>query len=332
MEGTAKQAPVVLLTGATGFVGRHLYPELVRSGCAVRCLTRDVERARARWPDRQWVGGDVGAPGQVEQALDGCDAAFYLVHGMAEGGSDFRTREVTSAERFAAASAASGVRRIVYLGGLEPQGPPSEHLASRLEVGEALRAGRVTAVELRASMIIGHGSLSWLIVRDLAARLPAMVLPRWLNSRTQPVAIRDVVLALAGALEVPLPVSAWFDIPGPDILTGREILEETAELMGLRRPVMVQVPVLSPWLSSHWVRFVTRAEWSVAREIVVGLAHDFLAHDGRYWDLIGHRSLLPFREAARLALAAEREDGPVPGNWGAIERWVARVCSSRAPA
>lgn len=315
----------VLLTGASGFVGSYLWPELRRAGYQVRCLTRDVERARARWPERDWMPGDVSRRDRIEPAMEGCGAAFYLVHGMGEGRHDFRRQEIEQAERFASAAAAAGVRRIVYLGGLEPEGPASEHLRSRLEVGEALRAGAVPAVELRASMIIGHGSLSWLIVRDLAARLPVMVLPRWLDSRTQPVGIDDVVVALLRSMEMPLERSAWFDIPGPEPLSAREVLLRIARLMGLRPPVMVRVPVLTPWLSSHWVRFVTRAEWAVAREVVVGPTHDFLAHDAGFWRRIGHEERLGFDEAARRALAAERQEGPVPGGWGRIERWLARA-------
>jgi len=323
-------APQVLLTGATGFVGGYLWPQLTRAGYTVRCLSRDAERARRRWPEREWVDGDLSDPEQTHRALDGCDCAYYLAHGMAEGAADFRAREIRSAEQFAGAAAAAGVRRIVYLGGFAPQQRPSEHLRSRLEVGEALRAGSVPTVELRSSMIVGHGSLSWLIVRDLAARLPAMVLPRWLNSRTQPIAIEDVVLALVRALDLPLSSSEWFDIPGPETITAREILERTADLQGLRRPLMVEVPVLTPWLSSHWVRFVTRAQWSVARELVLGLAVDFMAQDARFWERVGHQSLVPFNEAARRALAAEHADGPIPGAWGAVERWIGGARRVRA--
>jgi uncharacterized protein YbjT (DUF2867 family) len=313
-------AKTILLTGATGFVGSNLWPELERAGYSVRGLTRNPDKARRARPDREWLRGDLNTGEGIPQALAGCDAAFYLAHGMAEGGHDFRQRELDQARRFAQAAGDAGVGRIVYLGGFQPQGEPSEHLASRLEVGEALRSGPVLTVELRASMIVGHGSLSWIMVRDLAARLPAMILPRWLRSRTQPVALDDVLLALVRALELPLQASDWFDLPGPDTLSGKEILIRTAELLGRSRPVLVEVPVLSPWLSSHWVHFVTRAEWSVAREVVIGLAHDFLARDGRYWELIGHRPM-SFDEAARRALAAERAAGDdLVGFWGRVER------------
>jgi len=225
-----------------------------------------------------------------------------------------------AATTFSRAAAAAGVERIVYLGGVAPAGSGSEHLRSRLDVGEALRAGPVRTIELRASMIVGYGSLSWLIVRDLAARLPVMVLPQWLKSRTEPVAIGDVAVALVRALDLPVATSACFDLPGPMALSGKEILEETARVMGLPHPRMIEVPLLSQRLSSLWVRFVTRANWSVAREVVVGLADDLLAGDDRFWQLIDHPTRLTFAEAARVALAAERRQQAVAGTWGAIEQ------------
>ena len=309
----------LLLTGATGFVGGAVRPTLAREGWRVRCLTRDLARVQKREPTLDWVQGDVADPASYARALDGCQAALYLVHGIGDG-PDYHRHEVAAASTFSIAAAAAGVERIVYLGGVAPPGAGSEHLRSRLDVGEALRAGPVKTIELRASMIVGHGSLSWIIVRDLAARLPFMVLPRWLKSRTQPVAIDDVVVALVRALELPLAASAWFDIPGPVTLSGKEILEETARVMGLAHPRMLELPLLSPRLSSLWVRFVTRAQWSVAREVVVGLTEDLLARDDRFWELVGHPHRLFFAEAARLALDAERGDGRVQGTWGAIER------------
>jgi len=315
---TAAQ-PTLLLTGATGFVGSAVRPALASAGWHVRCLTRDAAQARKRQPALDWVGGDVSDAASCARALAGCQAALYLVHGIGEG-ADYHRREVAAATTFSRAAAAAGVERIVYLGGVAPAGSGSEHLRSRLEVGETLRAGAVKTVELRASMIVGHGSLSWLIVRDLAARLPVMVLPQWLKSRTEPVGIGDVVIALVRALALPLPTSAYFDLPGPLALSGKEILEETARVMGLPRPRVIEVPLLSPRLSSLWVRFVTRAEWSVAREVVVGLANDLLAHDDRFWRLIDHPNRLTFAEAARVALTAERRQQAVTGTWGAIEQ------------
>ncbi len=255
----------------------------------------------------------------MPRALDGCQAALYLVHGIGEG-ADYHRHEVVAASTFSKAAAAAGVERIVYLGGVAPTGSGSEHLRSRLDVGEALRAGPVKTIELRASMIVGHGSLSWLIVRDLAARLPVMVLPRWLKSRTQPVAIDDVVIALVRALDLPLDGQRVVrpSRTGHALRKGDPRGDRAGH--GARHPRMIEVPLLSPRLSSLWVRFVTRAKWSVAREVVVGLTEDLLAHDDRFWQLIGHPHRLTFAEAARLALDAERRQGPVAGTWGAIER------------
>jgi uncharacterized protein YbjT (DUF2867 family) len=265
------------------------------------------------------VEGNVGDASSCARALDGCQAALYLVHGIGEG-PDYHRREVAAATTFCQAAAGAGIERIVYLGGVAPANAGSEHLRSRLDVGQILRESSVKTIELRASMIVGHGSLSWLIVRDLAARLPVMVLPQWLKSRTQPVAIGDVVIALVRALDLPLAASACFDLPGPMALSGKAILEQTAQLMGLAHPRMIEVPFLTPRLSSLWVRFVTRAKWSVAREVVVGLADDLLARDDRFWQLIDHPNRLTFAEAVRIALSTEQRRQPVTGTWGAIEQ------------
>jgi uncharacterized protein YbjT (DUF2867 family) len=321
----------ILLTGATGFVGRALEPALAAAGWKVRCLTRDGAAARAGRPDLDWVEGNLERPEDCARVLRGSAAAVYLVHGMGDS-ADYLRRESEVAHAFARSAADAGLERIVYLGGIEPSGEPSLHLRSRLAVGEALRAGAVSSIELRASMIIGDGSLSWLIVRDLAARLPVMVLPSWMRSRTEPVAIDDVLVALVAATRVQMdgadgadgvgasPHHASFDLPGPEQLSCRQILEQTARLMGLRPPRTLELPFLSPRLSSHWVRFVTRARWAVAREVVLGLEHDMLARDDTFWSRIGHPGLLSFSEAARRALAAESAHGPVPGRWGRIER------------
>ena len=268
---------------------------------------------------------DVSEAPSVGAALEGCQAALYLIHGMAAHAEDFRQAEIQQAETFALEAAKAGLSRIVYLGGVAAPADASQHLRSREEVGEVLRAGDVPTMELRASMIVGHGSLSWLIVRDLSARLPVMVLPRWLRSRTEPVSIDDVTVALTRSLDLDLTQSTWFDLPGPEVLSGREILERTARALGVRNPVMIPVPFLSPKLSSHWVRFVTRADWSVAREIVVGLKTDLIARDDRFWSLIGHRELQNFDMAAQEAVQDEREGPPLRGFWGWIERVLVRI-------
>ena len=307
----------ILLTGATGFVGSRLYPVLAARGVNVRCLTRDAAKARKRFPDCDWVEADVADRASVFTAMRGCGSAYYLVHEMGTAG-DFQQREANSARAFAEAAAEAKLERIIYLGGVHPPaGPSSDHLLSRARVGGILSQGMVPVIELRASMIVGNGSLSFLIVRDLAARLPFMILPRWLDSRTEPVAIDDVLVALDRALDLPIEHSEVFDIPGPEILSGREILLRTASALGLKHPLVVRVPVLTPGLSSHWVRFVTRAQWSVAREIVVGLTSDLLADDDRFWSSIQHPQRLDFDEAARRSIAEERQSAT--GFWNRAE-------------
>ena len=307
----------ILLTGATGFVGSRLYPVLTERGFDVRCLTRNAGKARNRFPGREWIEADVADRTSVRKALEGCDAAYYLVHEMGTQG-DFREREANSARVFSEAAGEAGLERIIYLGGVHPtSGASSEHLLSRARVGEILAGGTVPVIELRASMIVGNGSLSFLIVRDLAARLPFMILPRWLDSRTEPVAIDDVLVALDRALTLEVTHSEVFDIPGPEILSGREILLRTAHALGLKHPLVVRVPVLTPGLSSHWVRFVTRAQWSVAREIVVGLTSDLLAEDDRFWSRTGHADRLKFDEAARRAIAEDHQK--LSGFWNGAE-------------
>jgi uncharacterized protein YbjT (DUF2867 family) len=217
----------VLVTGASGFVGRRLAPLLEALGWSVRCLTRDAAGAARQWPHRTWIQGDVSHADDLERALAGCQAAYYLVHSLAEHNSALVERERALAETFALAAERADLERVVYLGATAPQGPPSDHLRGRLEAGRVLRSGRVPALELRAGMIVGYGSASWGIVRDLAARLPAMVLPRWLRTRSQPVAIDDVIVALASGLRLPLTASQSYDLPGPEVMTYRETLVRT---------------------------------------------------------------------------------------------------------
>jgi uncharacterized protein YbjT (DUF2867 family) len=314
---------MILLTGATGFVGQAVRPALEADGWHVRCMTRNVEMARLRQPNLDWIQGDVSEPESCARALKGCEAALYLVHGIGER-EDYHAREVAAATTFSAAASTAGVARIVYLGGVAPSGRGSSHLRSRIDVGRALRSGPVATIELRASMIVGHGSLSWLIVRDLTARLPVMVLPRWLKSRTEPVAIDDVVIALVRAIGLEIDGSAWFDIPGPEAMSGRDILEETAHVMGIKHPRILPIPLLTPRLSSMWVRFITRAQWSIAREVVIGLTEDLLSQDAQFWKLIEHPQRLTFAQAAHRALQAERSVAPVRGIWGFVERTVKR--------
>jgi uncharacterized protein YbjT (DUF2867 family) len=302
MTALASSARPVLVTGATGFIGKALVTALVARGCQVVAISRRPPTSRVEGVT--WRACDLSHSESLGHAFEGVRIAYYLVHSMAGGRAHFRQLERQAAQAFVAAATAAGVERVVYLGGPAPVGPPSEHLRSRLEVGEILRAGLVRTVELRASMVIGFGSASWQIVRDLAVRLPFMVLPKWLSSRTRPIALDDVVTALVAAADLPLEHSEWFDLPGPETMSGEQILERIAALRG-RRFLAIKVPLLTPRLSALWLRLVTRTDFGLARELVLGLQEDLLPKDGRFWQLIAHTQLLSFDEAARRALAAE---------------------------
>jgi uncharacterized protein YbjT (DUF2867 family) len=299
----------VLLTGATGFVGRHLYPVLVKGGFAVVSGARDPEAAQQRFRGRAFVKLDLNDYHSVLTAMQGCDAAVYLVHSMADG-RGYEKMEERAAIAFLRAAEQAGIKRIVYLGGVQPERKPSKHLRSRGRTGELLRSGRVSTIELQAAMVIGAGSESWRIVRDLAARLPLMLLPRWLESRSEPVYIDDVTAALKHALTVDVAGSAVYPLPGPEIISAREILTRTAGLLGLGPP-MVQVPVITPRLSSFWIALVTRANEQIARQLVEGLRSDLIAPDDGFWKLMPNHPRVPFDEAARRALFAEAQELPL---------------------
>ncbi len=290
----------ILLTGATGFVGGHLLPKLIEAGYLVRCASRHPSPTPS---GAEWVRMDVEEPEAVARAMDGCAAAYYLVHGMA-GGGGYPEREAWSAGQFARRAAEAGLRRIVYLGGIEPSGPPSRHLSSRLETGRILRAGAVPTVELRAAMIIGHGSGSWQIVRDLAARLPAMVLPRWLHNASWPVHIDDVCRALVFALEMPIEGSVWLDVPGAQRISHRDLIRRVASALR-KHPPLVDVPVLTPRLSSYWIALVTRADLHLAQELVEGLRSDLDPTGPIIWDRMVDYRPMTIGRAIRRAIEEE---------------------------
>ncbi len=300
-----------LVIGGSGFVGKALVPALVAAGHEVRATTRDLSRG-AKAPHVEWVRCDVNDSTDVERALDGIDVAYFLVHGMGGSQHDYAAMERRVACQLAEAAGRAGLKRIIYLGGVAPREKASTHLKSRLDVGELLRAGPVPTLELRASMIIGNGSVSWQIVRDLAMRLPAMLLPSWTASRTCPVAIEDVIVALVRGLELELPASAWYDIPGPEVISGRELLARVAALRGRKVP-SVRVPFLSVSLSSWWLRLVTRANFALARELVLGFTSDLLPHDARYWTEIGYQPTWTIDAAARAALGHEIKESNMRG-------------------
>jgi uncharacterized protein YbjT (DUF2867 family) len=313
----------ILVTGATGFVGRALLPALTSARHHVRAATRSPAKAPPM-AGVEWTRCDVEVAAELERALRGVDAAYFLVHAMGSGQGDFAERERQTAHQFREMASRAGVRRIIYLGGVAPSGPASVHLQSRLDVGEVLRGGAVPTLELRASMIVGAGGASWQIVRDLAMRLPVMLLPAWTASRTCPVARDDVVAALVLGLELPLPRSAWYDIPGPDTLSCRDILCRVAALRGRRVPG-IRVPFLSVSLSSWWLKLVTRADFSLARELVLGFTGDLLPSDARYWAETGHTALVSFDGAARRALDEEQLNRSLRTMAGAAEEALVQL-------
>lgn len=315
----------MLVVGATGAVGQGLVPVLQAAGTPVRCSSRRPDAARARLGG-DWVEVDVDRPHTLGPALQGCRAAVYLVHNMADGG-DYVARERAAARAFAEAAARAGLERIVYLGGVRPAGTPSRHLLSRLETGRLLRSGPVPCLELRAGMIIGPGSESWRIVRDLAMRLPVQLLPSWLQSRSQPLALTDVCVALAAGLSLPLPRSMWLDAPGPELVTAAEILQRVGALAD-RPPVQVSLPLLSPGLSGAWLSLLTRANRSVARELVHGLAHDLVASDQGIWRQVSHERL---SLDAAIAQALEPESASVRPGVRRLEDLVWRVATLARP-
>lgn len=292
----------VLLVGATGFVGRHLRPVLRNAGFDLVCGTRDTS-GRVSEEGLRWVSMDVETGDGLEEALEGCDAAFYLYHGM-DGGGDYVRRERTAAENFRDAASRVGVTRVVYMGGVQPSGEPSKHLASRLETGRILRDGPVDTVEVRAAMVIGEGSTSWRIVRDLSARLPAMALPSWLKNRSMPILIDDLVVALRGALDFDLSGARVFDAAGAQSISHRDLLKRVAHELG-HDPILIDVPAPFPGLSSLWVRLVSGADYEVVKELVQGLTSDLMPTEEIVWTRIPGPGATPLDEAIALVV----EDG-----------------------
>lgn len=317
----------IVVCGARGFVGSHLTRALVQKGHQVRAGSRNPSKVDEDRPEVTWVEVDVERPDTLASAFEGADAVAYLVHQMGDGGDDLEKREAAGARAVRDAAAAAGVRRMVYLGGPDPTGPISKHLASRLRTGAILRDGPVSTIELRANMIIGAGSESWWIVRDLALRLPVMLLPRWLYNHSEPIAIDDVVGALVRALEQDHEGSAWYDIPGPERLTARQILERVGAAVGVK-PRMINVPVLSPRLSSHWLRLITRADYNVASQLVDGLTADLVATGTTFWEVHPDLPRTPFDQAVHQALA---EEEPSDSLGGRLERFLLRLEGGRTP-
>ncbi|MEM9514683.1 MAG: SDR family oxidoreductase [Actinomycetota bacterium] len=295
------------MTGASGYIGGRLVGQLLRAGYRVRCLARTPAKLdQAAWRDDvEVVRGDI--EGDLSDAMCGVVAAYYLVHSIGDG-PDWTSREAAAAENVRDAAANAGVRRVVYLGGLGSapgsDADLSKHLQSRHRVGEILASGDVPVVELRAAVIIGSGSASFEMLRYLVEVLPVMVTPKWVDTRCQPIAVRDVLRYLVDVLSIRCDGDVVLEIGGPDVMTYREMMEVYAAEAGLRRRVIIPVPVLTPRLSSLWVGLVTPLPQSLARPLVSSLVNEVVVHD----DSI--RTLCPgpqigYRHAVQLALEKE---------------------------
>ncbi|MGW1994140.1 SDR family oxidoreductase [Embleya sp. NPDC001921] len=311
-----------LVTGATGYLGGRLVPELLAAGYRVRCMARTPDKLRDHpWADRvEIVRADVLDPAAVRRALDGVDVAYYLIHALGSG-PRFADTDRESARTFAAAAEDAGVGRLVYLGGLGPAAgsaarDSSPHLRSRAEVGEILLASSVPAVVLRAAVIIGSGSASFEMLRHLTERLPVMVTPRWVTSRIQPIAVRDVLHYLVGCAELPPEVDRAFDVGGPDVLTYERMMQRYAAVAGLPRRHVLPVPMLTPSLSSHWVGLITPVPGALARPLVESLRSEVICHehDIARWIPDPPDGLTGFDRALELALKRIR-DADVATRW-----------------
>jgi len=287
----------VLVTGATGFIGSRLVPALVEAGHEVKAMTRhpdDYEGAGTP------VAGDVSDPGSLGEAVSGVDVAVYLVHSLDD--DDFERKDADAARSFALAAAASGVSQIVYLGGLGKDGEDlSAHLRSRREVEKLLGASGVPVTVLRAAIVVGAGGISWEMTRQLIKNLPAMVVPKWAATRTQPIALQDVIRYLAGVVGVEKTYGQVYEIGGSDRLTYVEMLQQASEVITGRRVPVVSVPVLTPGLSARWIRFVTDVDTTTAANLIDSMSTEVLQTDYSILDVVPGEPL-SYAEAVRMAV------------------------------
>lgn len=312
MTTSTRRSDLDLVLGASGYIGTQLVPRLVAQGRSIRAAGRHPEVLAARgWRDVDIVRADALNESSLNAALARVDTAYYLVHSMAAG-RGFARLDVEAARNFAAAAAEAGVRRIVYLGGLVPENPRSEHLRSRAKTGDTLRAGAVPVTELRAGMIIGPGSAAWEVMRDLVNHLPVMITPRWVRSRSTPIALEDLLWYLVRVAAHEETAGMILDVGGPDIVSYEEIMRCYAAQAG-RHPKILAVPVLTPRLSSYWLRLVTSVPTNVARALIDGLEHDVIADD------VAIRALIPcerrtLAQSIRIAIGADRMHD-LPARW-----------------
>ncbi len=335
----AREESVILLTGATGYIGGRLLPLLERRGLRLRCLARRPENLRLRVAGTtELVAGDVLDPESLPSAFEGADTAYYLIHSMGAT-RDFGRDDRQGAANFAAAARKAGVRRIVYLGALgDPKHSLSEHLRSRQETGEVLRMSGIQVIEFRASIIIGSGSLSFELIRALAERLPVMVCPKWVATLAQPIAIEDVLDYLLAALDLEEEKSRIFEIGGPDRVCYGDIMREYARQRGLTR-VMISVPVLTPYLSSLWLGLVTPVYARIGRKLVEGLRNPTVVNDPFALEAFAIRPRRLRQSIERAILNEDREfaetrwsdaisSGGLKPRWGGA-RFGSRIVDSR---
>jgi len=326
--------PLLLVTGASGYIGGRLMRALHDAGARVRCMARRPDELRARVPaDVDVVRGDVLDAASLTDALDGVDTAYFLIHAMATP-RDFAREECEGARSFAQAALAARVRRIVYLGGLGSDEGLSPHLASRHEVGRILRDSGVPTIELRASVILGSGSLSFELVRALVERLPVMLTPRWVSTRTQPIAIGDVIAYLAAAAEVSVQGSTIVEIGGSDRVSYLDLMREYASQRGLRR-IFIRVPFLTPWLSGRWLGLVTPVYARVGQKLIDGVRNETVVTSPIAAELFPAIVPRGMREAIAQALAnedrelAETRWSDARSSIGRTQPWGGRALGSR---
>ncbi|HVT64275.1 MAG TPA: NAD(P)H-binding protein [Mycobacteriales bacterium] len=291
----------ILVAGASGFVGSRLCPELEAAGHDVRAMTRHPESYDGAGTP---VRGDVSDDDSLAEAMDGCDAAYYLVHSL--DSPNFVDSDAKAALTFGTAAAEAKVGRIIYLGGLgNDDDELSDHLKSRREVEGLLGSAGVAVTTLRAGIVVGHGGISWEMTRQLVEHLPAMVAPRWVNTRTQPIAIADVVRYLLGVLENPDAAGKTFEIGGPEVLTYQEMLHRVAALEGRRR-IIKTVPLLTPRLSSYWLALVTDVDGRTSRSLVDSMTNEVVVTDHSIRDVVPFEPT-PFDDAVLSALGERAE-------------------------
>lgn len=294
-----------LVFGASGYIGTHLVPRLRSANIPVRAAARSPEVLKARgWHDVELVAADALRPETLDSALHGVETAYYLVHSMAAG-RHFGQIDLEAAANFAAAASSAGVRRIVYLGGLVPPSARTEHIVSRQHTGEVLRRGSVPVTEIRAGIIVGPGSAAFEVMRDLVFHLPLMITPRWVQATSPPIALDNLLEYLVRASDVPAAEGRILDAAGPDYLSYADMMRILADEAGRRPPRIIPVPLLTPRLSSYWLRLVTAVPTPVARALIDGMRQDFVADDSEIRQLIP-QNLLDFRTSVRAAFEAER--------------------------